>query len=107
MMLPATKRGASQGRDVTTRLIANRANAARSTGPRTRRGKARASRNALRHGLAARVLADDGGDIRRIAGLICDPGNLPAHDLAVIIAECCLSIARIRRARVAALERMA
>ena len=35
------------------RRIANRANAARSTGPRTRRGKARASRNALRHGLAA------------------------------------------------------
>jgi hypothetical protein len=89
------------------RLIANRANAARSTGPRTRQGKARASRNALRHGLAARARADDAGDIRRVAGLMCDPGNLPAHDLAVTIAECCLLIARIRRARAAALERMA
>src|SRR5437868_3236956 len=31
------------------RLLANRRNAARSTGPRTARGKARSSRNALKH----------------------------------------------------------
>ena len=35
------------------RLFANRANARKSTGPRTSSGKLRASRNALRHGLAA------------------------------------------------------
>ena len=37
---------------------ANRANAARSTGPRTRAGKAAVARNALRHGLSLPVLAD-------------------------------------------------
>jgi hypothetical protein len=86
--------------------MANKANAARSTGPRTRRGKARASRNALRHGLAAPRPADH-GDTMRIAGLMCDPANLLAYDQAVIIAECCALIARVRRARAAALERMA
>ena len=35
-------------------LAANRANAARSTGPRTDKGKERASRNALKHGNRAR-----------------------------------------------------
>jgi hypothetical protein len=89
------------------RLTANRANAARSTGPRTRRGKARASRNALRHGLRALHLADDGGDAMPIAGLICGRENLLARDQALIIAECCALIARIRRARAAAIERMA
>ena len=90
-----------------TRLIANRANAAHSTGPRTRRGKGRASRNALRHGLTALRLADDGGEAMRIAELIPNPENLLARDQAIIIAECCALIARIRRARAAALERMA
>ena len=33
------------------RAAANRANAKRSTGPRTSEGKTRAARNALRHGL--------------------------------------------------------
>jgi phage gp29-like protein len=37
---------------------ANRANATRSTGPKTRVGKARASQNAYRHGLSARLARD-------------------------------------------------
>lgn len=43
-------------------LNANRANAQASTGPRTPEGKARASRNALRHGLASADLIVDSGD---------------------------------------------
>jgi hypothetical protein len=39
-------------------IEANRANARSSTGPRTDKGKARASRSALRHGLSIPVLAD-------------------------------------------------
>lgn len=40
---------------------ANRANAARSTGPRTQAGKKRASRNALRHGLNLPLPLDEFG----------------------------------------------
>jgi hypothetical protein len=46
---------------------ANRANARRSTGPRTAAGKARASRNAVRHGLSVSVLADPALSDRRSA----------------------------------------
>ena len=42
---------------MTARTEANRANAARSTGPRTAGGKARASKNAVRHGLNVAGLA--------------------------------------------------
>lgn len=35
------------------KIEANKQNASRSTGPRTKRGKAKSSRNAFRHGLAA------------------------------------------------------
>lgn len=38
------------------KLIANRQNALRSTGPRTARGKAAACRNALRHGILSRTI---------------------------------------------------
>jgi hypothetical protein len=43
------------------RVAANRLNAQRSTGPRTAAGKARSSRNAVKHGLLARqpLLADE------------------------------------------------
>jgi hypothetical protein len=39
------------------RIAANRANAARSTGPKTEEGKSRSSRNATRHGLLAGIVA--------------------------------------------------
>ncbi len=43
-----------------SRLVVNRANAAKSTGPTTVEGKANSSRNALRHGLlSSRLLLDD------------------------------------------------
>ena len=88
---------------------ANRRNAASSTGPRTARGKARASRNALRHGLGAIRLdeAEAAGEVRRIVQALCpgDAGSLRL-DQAVIIAEAQVMLARVRAARVAAIERM-
>jgi hypothetical protein len=52
------------------RVEANRANARRSTGPRTARGKRASSRNALAHGLTARAAllpGDDPEEYRRFA----------------------------------------
>ena len=44
------------------KMAANRANAARSTGPKSEQGKARSSMNAVRHGLAARAALLPGED---------------------------------------------
>jgi hypothetical protein len=51
---------------------ANRANAAKSTGPRTEAGKAKASQNALRHGLATALRSAPGAveEIERLAQAI-------------------------------------
>src|SRR5688572_13827859 len=57
------------------RIEANRANALKSTGPRTRRGKRSASRNALAHGLTTRAAllpGDDPREYRRFAAAIVD-----------------------------------
>ena len=91
------------------RIAANRKNAKKSTGPRTRRGKARASRNAIRHGLNA---ADFGNSARcdkvdRIARMLCqhDP-DASRYEQAIIIGESQLLLARVRAARIAAIERI-
>ena len=46
-----------------TRAMINRANAQKSTGPRTPEGKARSSLNALRHGLTGHVIVMPGEDL--------------------------------------------
>src|SRR5262245_51754436 len=51
--MPATKTPCPKRPVSARQLAANRANAARSTGPRTPRGKARSAQNARRHGFAA------------------------------------------------------
>jgi len=82
------------------RLAANRANARRSTGPRTARGKARSSVNALQHGLAVSVFADPALSVeveilaRRIVGP--DPNLL---HLARGIAEAQVDLRRVRQIR--------
>ncbi len=59
------------------RHAANRRNAARSTGPRTGPGKARASRNAHRHGLATDISRDPdwGARVEALARALLPPGD--------------------------------
>jgi hypothetical protein len=83
-------------------IRANRANSARSTGPRTRDGKAITRLNALRHGLSAsRSLASDAEEEvlllqRAIAGEHKEPELV---DSAEAIAQLEVLLRRIRRAR--------
>jgi hypothetical protein len=89
-------------------IEANRANARLSTGPRTERGKARASRNALRHGLSIPVFSDSGlskqvEDLaHRIAKERSKAGLLrPAR----LVAEAQVDLTRIRHAKYELLSR--
>ena len=91
------------------RVAANRANAKKSTGPRTANGKRRTSRNSLRHGLAVPTIQDVESEqkVKRLAAMICGEGAGPMEkDLATTIAECQVMLARVRAARVQAIETM-
>src|SRR5215213_8060140 len=81
-------------------LAANRANARRSTGPRSARGKARSSLNALRHGLAVSVYTDPdlSDEIEGLARRIADRHPTFLH-LARAIAEAEVDLRRVRRIR--------
>jgi hypothetical protein len=83
-------------------LAANRANAARSTGPRTRAGKAAVACNALRHGLSLPVLADPAlaAEAAALARRIAGEGASEEQSAAALrIAEAQVDILRIRRVR--------
>jgi hypothetical protein len=87
----------------TSRQIeANRDNARSSTGPRTQRGRARASRNARRHGLSVSVVSDPRLSkrveelARHLVGETASPGAL---EMARRFAEAQVDLDRIRRAR--------
>lgn len=91
------------------RLAANRANAQRSTGPRTKSGKSKSSRNASCHGLSSFQSHDQTAQdkINRLALLICgQSAPLIEQELAMTIAECEVTLARVRSARVNAIEVM-
>ena len=80
-------------------IEANRSNAKRSTGPKTTHGKAKSSRNALRHGLAQRC-KQDGPEFARLMGAIrsgraCEMGSETAA--AVAHAKCELWRVRLVR----------
>jgi hypothetical protein len=53
-------------------LAANRANAAKSTGPRSETGKARSRQNAISHGFTAQMLIVDGEKASHYAALLRD-----------------------------------
>jgi hypothetical protein len=91
----------------TKKITANRANARKSTGPRTSRGKANASRNALRHGLATIQLPEleVSSRIKRIAKkIVGDNAGSAEYEQAVIIAESEIMLLNVRAASVVVIK---
>ena len=84
------------------RVRANRANAEKSTGPRTGAGRRRVATNALRHGLSVPVDASPELDARatelarRIAG---DGASARCFEVARRVAEAQIDITRVRAAK--------
>jgi hypothetical protein len=83
-------------------IRANRANSQASTGPRTRGGKARAARNALRHGFSLSVLANEklASDVEDLAQLIAGQDASPDRlGGAQRIVEAQIDLQRVRSHR--------
>jgi hypothetical protein len=84
------------------KIKANRANARASIGPQTAQGRARAARNALRHGLSLPVCSDPALSeevealAREIAGT---DANAKIQELARRVAEAQIDLRRVRHAR--------
>ena len=81
---------------------ANRANSGASTGPRTPQGRARAARNALRHGLSLPVCSDPvlSDHVEALAREIAGGDTNPEiQHSARLIAEAQIDLLRIRQAR--------
>jgi hypothetical protein len=89
-------------------IPANRRNARKSTGPRSGAGTKRASRNAYRHGLTLSITSTAAYAkhldklVRQIAG---DSEDAIVLERARAIAQAELELARVRRAKVAVIER--
>ena len=92
---------------LSARVRANRANARRSTGPKTAVGKSKVAGNALRHGLAVAVATDPSlaTNIEPLARMIAGEGADAARlECARQIAEAQIDLLRVRRARLALLS---
>ena len=87
---------------VSARVRANRANAKKSTGPRTTLGKSTSSRNATKHGLsvAPSLLVRPASEVESVARRIAGEGtSAPRLSAATEIAEAEFDLMRARRAR--------
>jgi hypothetical protein len=88
-------------------IAANRRNAQKSTGPRTKTGKARASGNAYRHGLRSRrpMTQSRAEEIEHLARKIAGDSASPiVLEWARTAAEAELDLARLRRIRAVLME---
>ena len=84
------------------KIKANRTNAQASTGPKTADGRARAARNALRHGLSLPVCSNPAlsEEVETLAREIAGSGaNAETQELARIVAEAQIDLRRVRHAR--------
>jgi hypothetical protein len=84
------------------KIKANRANAWASTGPKSSQGRARAARNALRHGLNLPVCSDPAlaEEVETITHEIAGSGaSAEIRDLARQVAEAQVDLRRVRYAR--------
>jgi hypothetical protein len=84
------------------KIAANRANARASTGPQTTRGRARAAKNALCHGLSLPVCSIPAlsEEVEALAREIAGPGaNAETEELARRVAEAQIDLRRVRYAR--------
>ena len=84
------------------KIKANRANAWASTGPRSRQGRARAARNALRHGLNLPVCADPAlaEEVETLTHKIAGSDAIAEiRELARQVAEAQVDLRRVRYAR--------
>ena len=84
------------------KIKANRANAQASTGPKTADGRARAVRNAFRHGLSLPVCSNPAlsEEVEALAREIAGPdANAETQDFARQVAEAQIDLRRVRYAR--------
>lgn len=91
------------------KIAANQHNSQKSSGPRTAAGKLKASRNAMRHGLAAIVHRQPTpfGEIERFAKASCGNDSTSAlFEQACVIAAVELELRSIREQKIAMVERL-
>lgn len=80
-------------------IEANRRNAQRSTGPTTAGGKARSSRNALRHGLARSAISDAAEAENLAVAIALGLGHSVTPAAAIALARSKLALLRLRTLR--------